>query len=67
MFLSAAILGHIPESLGPFGVCWFSVDCPHRDSGSCFDIRGFHHVFVRGHTGAYPPSYWDHLEFVGSV
>ena len=29
-----------------------------------FDTLGFHHVFVRCHIGAYPPSYWDHIDFV---
>ena len=56
-----------PYLLRPSGVCWFGVDRPCRDDESCFDITGFHHVFVRYHTGAYPPSYWDHLEFFCSV
>ena len=57
----------ISKLFGPFGVCWFSVDRPCQDGESCLDITRFHHVYVRCYIGAYPPSYWDHLEFVGSV
>ena len=56
-----------PYLLGPSGGCGFGVDHPCRDSRPYFDILGFHHVFVRCHIEAYPPSYWDHLEFIGSV
>ena len=55
---------YLPSYWDHLEFVWFSVDCPRRDGGSCFDTLGFHHVFVRCHTRAYPPSYWDHLEFV---
>ena len=67
MFDSNAILGHVPLVIGTIWSLLVGVDRPRRDGGPCFDVMGFHHVSVRCHTSAYPLSYWDHLEFVGSM
>ena len=56
MFLLNATLRHIPFLSGSFGGGWFVQEVLIEDMSHCYDIFGFHHVYVGCHTGVYPPS-----------
>ena len=58
MFMSDAILGHIPLVIR-------TICRPRRDGEPCFVIMGSHHAYVGFHTRAYHPSYRDRLKWVG--